>query len=272
MAEMDRTHADWIGRTVYDRQGDKVGDITDVYYDDRTGRPEWMTVSTGWFGTKEQFVPIAGSTAHGEDIRVEFDTELIKDAPGIDADDAHLSEEEERRLYSHYGFNADATDVEDMYAGRSRADEGYEYHDRREAAAGVDTTTTATTGTSASTTLNEEQLEVDKRERAAGAARLHKYVVTEDVNITVPVKKQVARLVREPVPGQAAGTVGDMRDEVEEVTLMQEEVDVSKRTVARERVGIEVDEVTEQRTVNETVRKEEVEVEGDVTGGMDTPR
>ena len=176
MADMNRTHADWIGRTVYDRQGDKVGDITDIYYDDRTGRPEWMTVSTGWFGTKEQFVPISGSTAQGDDIRVDFDSELIKGAPGIDADDAHISEEEERRLYSHYGFNGDATDLDDVYAGRNRADEGYEYYDRRDVSATTDTvrtpdTTSTTTGTSASTTLNEEQLEVDKRERAAGQAR-----------------------------------------------------------------------------------------------------
>lgn len=262
MAEMNRTHADWIGRTVYDRQGDKIGDITDIYYDDRTGRPEWMTVATGWFGTKEQFVPISGSAAHGDDIRVEFDKELIKDAPAMDSDDAHLSETEEQRLYRHYGFNAEATDADTVYGGRTRADEGYDYYDRRE----LDTTASAgtTTGESAGVTRTEEELAVDKTQHAAGKARLRKYVVTEDVNVTVPVKKQVARLVREPVSGtETTGRISD-DNSTEEVTLMEEEVDVNKRAVAKERVGLAVDEVTEERAVNETLRKEQVEVEGDV--------
>lgn len=209
MADTNRTHSDWIGRTVYDRQGDKIGDITDIYYDDRTGRPEWMTVSTGWFGTKEQFVPISGSAAHGEDIRVEFDKELIKHAPAMGSDDAHLSETEERRLYSHYGFQADATDTDTMYGGRARADEGYDYYDRRE----LDTDRTADTGRRADTgrtttgeqaatsTRNEEELSVDKTQQAGGTGRLRKYVVTDDVNMTVPAKKQVARQgARRPRP------------------------------------------------------------------------
>lgn len=282
MADETRTHANWIGRTVYDRGGDKIGDITDIYYDDRTGRPEWMTVSTGWFGTKEQFIPISGTAAHGDDIRVEFDKDLIKDAPAVDADDAHLSPAEERRLYSHYGFDADTNDVDTMYAGRNRADEGYTYYDRRDTEradtgrattagrAATDRTATdraatgRTTSDTASTTRSEEELSVDKTRHQAGTARLKKYVVTEDVNMTVPVKKQVARLTREPVRGDAAGRTADFTDDSEEVTLMEEEVSVDKKPVAKERVGIEVDEVTEQRQVNEKVRKEKVDVEGDV--------
>lgn len=265
MADETRTHANWIGRTVYDRGGDKIGDITDIYYDDRTGRPEWMTVSTGWFGTKEQFIPISGTAAHGDDLRVEFDKDLIKDAPAVDADDAHLSPAEERRLYSHYGFDAETHDVDTMYAGRDRADEGYTYYDRRDLER-ADTGRTAerTTSGTASTTRSEEELSVDKTRHQAGTARLKKYVVTEDVNMTVPVKKQVARLVREPVRGDAAGRSADLTDDSEEVTLMEEEVRVDKKPVAKERVGIDVDEVTEQRQVNETVRKEKVDVEGDV--------
>jgi uncharacterized protein (TIGR02271 family) len=272
MAEVNRTHADWIGRTVYDRQGDKIGDITDIYYDDRTGRPEWMTVSAGWFGTKERFIPISGSSAHGDDIRVDFDKDLVTDAPGIDADDAHISEAEERRLYGHYGFNADAADADTTYGGRTRADEGYEYYDRRETADSGRTGDTGRTGGQATTTRTEEELSVDKSERQAGRARLHKYVTTEDVNMTVPVKKQVARLVREPASGTARA--GDMREDTEEVTLMEEDVNVTKKPVAKEQVGLAVDEVTEERPVNETVRKEHVEVEGDVnrTGERGTNR
>lgn len=265
----NRTHANWIGRTVFDRQGHKIGDISDIYYDDQTGRPEWMTVSTGWFGTKAQFVPIAGTSARGDDVVVEYDKDLIKAAPAVDVDDAHLSEDEERRLYHHYGFDGDAADPEGVYGGRTRADEGFDYYDWREsdrdAATSADTTSADTTSDdTASTTRSEEELSVDKTQRTAGRARLHKYVVTEDVNVTVPVKKQVARLVREPVSGEAGGRIDERGDTDEEIVLTEEEVHVDKRTVAKERVGLEVDEVTEQRDVNETLRKERVEVEGDV--------
>ena len=46
------TYDGWIGRDAYDADGDKVGEITDIYYDDVTGRPEWVAVKTGLFGMK----------------------------------------------------------------------------------------------------------------------------------------------------------------------------------------------------------------------------
>ena len=58
-----RTYDGWIGRDAYDADGDKIGEITDIYYDDETGRPEWVAVKTGLFGTKHSFVPIHGSSA-----------------------------------------------------------------------------------------------------------------------------------------------------------------------------------------------------------------
>jgi len=48
-----------IGQSVYGRDGDKLGKVGQVYLDDETGKPEWATVQTGLFGTKESFVPLA---------------------------------------------------------------------------------------------------------------------------------------------------------------------------------------------------------------------
>src|SRR3712207_7754189 len=47
-----------IGQDVYDESGQKIGSASEVYLDDETGQPEWLTVKTGLFGTKESFVPI----------------------------------------------------------------------------------------------------------------------------------------------------------------------------------------------------------------------
>src|SRR5215203_5051773 len=151
------SHRDWIGSDLFDSTGDKIGSIDKVYLDDRTGQPEWLTVSTGWFGTKTQFVPIAGTTRQQDGLAVPYTKDHIKDAPSIDAD-GHLDEADERRLYQHYGMNYDATDHEGMYGGRERADDGYYFDDNR--------------STDAEVTLSEEQLAVDKRQRESGKVRL----------------------------------------------------------------------------------------------------
>jgi len=52
------------GATVRTAAGDKIGNVSQVYLDDETGRPEWVTVRTGLFGLKESFVPL--STARFE--------------------------------------------------------------------------------------------------------------------------------------------------------------------------------------------------------------
>jgi len=244
------THRDWIGANLYDATGDKVGTIHQIFVDDRTGQPEWLTVSTGWFGTSTQFVPIAGTSRLEGGISVPYTKDQIKDAPSIDTD-RHLDAAEERRLYEHYGLSYDATDHQTAYGGRERADEGY-YYDHSD-------------DDDAHVTLSEEQLAVDKREREAGKVRLRKYVVTEDVNVTVPVRKQVARVVRTPASGTARGSITD-DDVVEEITLKEEEVVVDKSFFFNETATTEIYTVTEQQAVKGKVRREEVEIDGDAAG------
>jgi len=243
-------YEEWIGTDVYDSAGDKMGDITNIFFDDVTGQPEWMTVSTGWMGTKEQFVPISGTANHEDGFTVPYATDVVKDAPSIDTDQEHLDADEERRLFEHYGLNPDGPDHEATYLGRERADEGYDYNDTRDVADdGV-----------AAVTRSEEQLAVDKVAVESGRVRVRKYVVTDDVEVTVPVKRQVARIVREPATG--AGIIEG--DAVEEVVLAEEQVIVDKEVVAKETIGIETETVVGNETVSETVRKEKVEIDGDV--------
>ena len=40
--ERVRDYDAWIGYDAYDRNGDKVGGIDQIFYDDATGRPEWV--------------------------------------------------------------------------------------------------------------------------------------------------------------------------------------------------------------------------------------
>src|SRR3954462_6580017 len=92
------------GATAYDRDGDKVGKIGAVYYDDRTNEPTWVTVHTGLFGTNESFVPVQGADVAGDRVTVAYDKATIKDAPNI-GEHGHLSPQDEERLYRHYGVD-----------------------------------------------------------------------------------------------------------------------------------------------------------------------
>jgi uncharacterized protein (TIGR02271 family) len=115
-------------------------------------------------------------------------------------------------------------------------------------------------------TRSEEELRVGKTQRESGRARLRKYVVTEQVQQTVPVQREEVRLEREPITD---ANVGDAKagpaisEEEHEVTLHEEEVVVEKRAVPKERVRMDKQTVTDDQTVSEEVRKEQIEADGD---------
>src|SRR5215218_3175097 len=94
-----------IGQDVYDEAGQKIGSASEVYLDDETGQPEWVTVKTGLFGTKESFVPIRNADLTNDGVRVPVSKTQVKDAPKIDTD-GHLSPQEEQELYRYYGMGA----------------------------------------------------------------------------------------------------------------------------------------------------------------------
>ncbi|ADB77485.1 DUF2382 domain-containing protein [Geodermatophilus obscurus] len=92
-----------IGKDVYDQSGDKIGSASEVYLDDESGQPEWVTVRTGLFGTKESFVPIRDADLTDDGLRVPVSKSQVKDAPKVDTD-GHLSPQEEQELYRYYGM------------------------------------------------------------------------------------------------------------------------------------------------------------------------
>jgi len=249
--------SDLIGRTALDASGDKLGTIDDVYVDDYTGQPEWLGVRTGRGGAKVSFVPVEGVSLAGDDVMVAYTKDHIKAAPHPDAD-GHLREAEEAELYAYYGRTmATATDTA-TYAQTSTVTDGDVTR-----GAGHDT---SGPNTDDAMTRSEEELSVDKHVREAGRARLRKWIETENVTMTVPVRREVARLVTEPITDanvDRAMSGPDLSSEEHEVVLTEEVVDVDKRVVPKERVRLETEAVTEDVAVDETVRKEHIDYEGD---------
>jgi uncharacterized protein (TIGR02271 family) len=116
-------------------------------------------------------------------------------------------------------------------------------------------------------TRSEEELVAGKRKQAKGQARLVKYVETEHVNVTVPVMREKAKLVTEPINerNRDAATRGpDIKESVHEETLYEEEPVVGKRTVPKERVRLEKETEVDEEQVGADVRKERIKTEGDV--------
>lgn len=91
--------------------GAKVGSVGQVYLDDQSGDPCWVTIKTGLFGTSESFAPLQGANVNGDDVTIAYTKEQVKDAPRVESD-GQISPEEEDRLYRHYELSghADHTD------------------------------------------------------------------------------------------------------------------------------------------------------------------
>src|SRR4051794_24588383 len=111
-----------IGQDVYDASGQKIGSASEVYLDDESGQPEWVTVKTGLFGTKESFVPIRDADLTDNGVRVPVSKDQVKDAPKVDAD-GHLSPQEEQELYQYYGLSA-GNGTTDTTTGRTETTTG----------------------------------------------------------------------------------------------------------------------------------------------------
>ena len=257
-----------IGQDVYDESGEKIGSAAEVYLDDETGQPEWVTVRTGLFGTKESFVPIRDADLTNDGVRVPVSKSQVKDAPKIDTD-GHLSPQEEQELYRYYGMGsgtdtamttgvADTTRTDTTRTGTGRTDTDMNTH----GTVGHDTSGPTTDD---AMTLSEERLNVGTRSEEVGRARLRKYVVTENVTETVPVSREEVRIEREPITDANVGKAMDgpaISEEEHEVTLHAERPVVEKEAVPVERVRLDKETVTEHATVNEGLRKEEIDVDG----------
>lgn len=243
------------GTEIMAGDGSKLGKVEEVYLDQATGRPEWAEVKTGLFGSKTSLVPLATAEEADGALRVPFAKDQIKAAPHHDPGHT-LSSEEEARLFEHYGvpYGGETVTAQTGTAGGTVGARGGDGHD----VSGPETDNAMT--------RSEEELRVGKAAQETGRARLRKYVVTEDVQTTVPVTHEEVRVEREPITDgnvDAAMSGPELSDEEHEVVLHEEQPVVEKKVVPKERVRLSKDAVTEDAAVNTEVRKEHIEAEGD---------
>jgi uncharacterized protein (TIGR02271 family) len=249
-----------IGSTAYSADGDKIGKVGQLFLDDETGRPEFVTVNTGLFGNNETFIPVGEANVEGDRLVLPFSKDKVKDAPNVNAESGHLDKPEERRLYEYYGMAYDKDGGEGFAdSGREFAAGGQEFRGEGHDTSGPNT--------DEAMTRSEERVDVGTTSQEAGRARLRKYVTTEQETHTVPVRKEKAVLETEPVTDGNVGAAtsgAPISEEEHEVVLNEEQVVVDKKVQPVERVKLGTETVTEEQTVTEDVRKEHIEAEGDV--------
>jgi hypothetical protein len=160
------TALSWRGKTVVDRDGEKIGTLRAVYLDGDTDMPAYAGVATGLFGSKETYVRLADAQPAGDDIRIPFDRAHVLDAPRVDPGVA-LTAHEEMLLDEHYAGAPAPQDSSDDHVDMVRSEE--EVH-----------------------------------------LRLKKVTVTDEVEQTVPVRREEVRLEHEPPP---EGRVVDVEED-----------------------------------------------------------
>lgn len=296
---MGKNIKDLFNATAYDKNGEKLGDVNEVFVDDQSGQPTFVEVNHGLFGMNSSLVPLRGHDFSGDDLKLGFSKDRIKDAPDFDSDKP-LTPEAQSDIFKHYGLdNAhDVTDYKDSNLDSKRdAQAGADKDHNLTAGAGAagagaagahadekkaDTHTTDAAATerkagvaddaAAARTNNdgelirsEEQLNVNKDRVATGEARLRKYVVTDTESVEVPVEREEVRVERTPINAEDAknynGAISGDSEEAS-VTLHEERVNVNKETVPVEKINLKKDTVRDTETHTEELRKEQIDTDG----------
>src|SRR5215207_4686050 len=242
----------FAGYAVYDPAGQKIGKVDDLFVD-QSDEPEYIGVKMGFLGTRSTLIPwdaVSTTDDEGRAITVDIDKNKAKNGPTFD-DDREITPEFEEEVYSYYGLSRSTSNEE------SGAYESYD-----EAATDVGATTDED---ELSVKRTEEELAAGTRERKAGQLKVRKRVRTDRETIEVPTRHEEVSVERVPASGEA--TEAEIGEDEVVVPVTEEEVVVGKRPVVKEEVRVRKDVVQDTETVEEDVRREEIEVEDDTSTG-----
>jgi uncharacterized protein (TIGR02271 family) len=269
----------FAGYEVYDQSGEKIGKIDDLFVD-QTDSPEYIGVKLGFLGTRSTLIPweaVSATDDDGRAITVVTDKDTAKNGPAFD-DDREITPEFEDEVYSYYGLSRSSSSENSGSYGSYYSDNGTEAGTVGPGMSMGDTETgefrehaTTDEGVNQSrgddlededelrVQRSEEELAAGTREREAGQLKVRKRVRTDREQIEVPTRHEEVSVERVPVEGEA--TEAEIGEDEVVVPVTEEEVVVGKRAVAKEEVRIRKDVVSDTETVEEDVRREEIEVE-----------
>ena len=233
---MGKNIKDLFNATAYDKNGEKLGDVNEVFVDDQSGQPTFVEVNHGLFGMNSSLVPLRGHDFSGDDLKLGFSKDRIKDAPDFDSDKP-LTPEAQSDIFKHYGLdNAhDVTDYKD-----SNLDS------KRDVQAGADKEHNLTAGAGAAG--------AGAGVAGAGAAGAHadeKKAATHTTDAAATERKA----------GVADDAAAARTNNDGELIRSEEQLNVNKERVATGEARLRKYVVTDTETVEVPVEREEVSVE-----------
>ncbi|NHC46124.1 PRC-barrel domain-containing protein [Motilibacter aurantiacus] len=90
------------GVEVHGNDGTLVGRVAEVYLDDETGVPAFVTVNRGQLSSKQAFVPLAGAREDKHGLVVPWPADQVKGAPDVSASGGGITPGQRDELLSYY--------------------------------------------------------------------------------------------------------------------------------------------------------------------------
>ena len=242
-----------IGAIADDSDGHALGTVTTVFLDDVTQRPTWVGLTEGLHaatGDVPVIAPLTDADFDGGRLRLAVSSEAVRSAPRV-AEADRLTPAEEATLLEHYRAAVPA----------------------RRTTTGTTTTgdatgTTTDDATDPAMTRSEEQVQVSTVVEPWARAVLRIEEVTEEVMVPVTITRQQARIEYLPLTATDSGRTGEPAEPGAErptstsawVTLYAEQPSVTLERVPVERVRLRTAWATEETTVSQELRREQVEL------------
>jgi len=284
----------YAGYKVYDRDGEKIGKVDELFVDE-SDQPEYIGVNMGFLGTKSTLIPI-DIVREDEELRVfevSQPKSKVKEAPTFD-DGEKITPEYEERVRSYYGLGSfkgsakrgtygtyyredseggvSSRALREDYLGEKREDRKpskeighgvrredaetrkFDVHASEQEGLRRTSTDLGEGENELRVQRTEEELVSGTREREIGGVHLRKRVRTDRERVKVPKRREEVHVERVPVEREASEA--EIGEEEFFVPVIEEEVVVEKRPVAKEEIhlrkeDVDIDDQTEHHAVTD---------------------
>lgn len=235
MLAADTAPSSLAGLEVVDRRGERLGRVRQVYRDG--AELGWVGVRGNVFGTEEVLVPLGGAVLEDDVIGVTVHRDRFQAAPRRRPDtELHDDERDQlREFWAEEPAVAEAEPAAEAPTAPAPQEEGV-------------------------MTAFQERLHVETERVPRSRVRLQKVVVTEQRTLTVPVRREEYRLIREPITDAEPVAGGAIGADEQEVVLYEERVVVTTEVVPVERIRLVKEEVVETREISGQVRRERIDL------------
>ncbi len=122
---------EWLGQTVVDREGEKVGKLEDLYFGAAGHEAVAGAVKTGLLGRRLNVVSLTGATVARDHVKIAFTKEQVKHAPQAEAG-TDLAEPDRGELERHFDMTLPPGTLESNNARVERARRAQETAKRAE--------------------------------------------------------------------------------------------------------------------------------------------